>query len=181
MKTGILTAIALVLMVSGYGQWTAEYSFTVNPTQVMDSYYDYMIGSYNNISVVRRESDGKYVMVYHGKTTPVAERQCYYAAFDPATGQSVTHATFDAPSAAGYPAVALDPVTEIPFFAWHHNADADNPLELMICWERPPHDQGVLSYPQKVFDAPVSIEPPFTDNNIPLWASLAIGASPNAG
>lgn len=181
MKTSILTAIALVLAVLGFCQETAEYSFTVNPTQVMESYYDYMIRSYNNVSAVRRESDGKYVFTYHAKTSPGTDRQCFYTVFDPATGQSVNHVTYNTPSVAGYPALVLDPVTEIPFFAWHHNADADNPLELMICWERPPHDLGVLSFPQKVFDSPISIEPPYTNDNVPLWASLAIGASPNAG
>lgn len=181
MRHGVLLIIALMLTTAGFCQWTADYTFTHNPTQITSSYYDFMIGSNNNISVLQRPSDGKYLLVYHAQTAATGQRQCYYATFDPATGDATSYPLNTSGNSAGYPAVALDPVSEIPFFAWHTNADTDASYETLICWERPPHDLGVLSIPQKVFDGPMIIEPPFSNNNEPIWPSLAIGASPVAG
>lgn len=107
------------------------YTFTRNPTPLMTSYYDYMIGSFNNMPLkeIPQSEGGGYMITYHARRTATGMRRAFFAHLSP-EGLMMINSEISANQAnEGYPALAFDPVSGKPLYAWHVNYDADIYLE----------------------------------------------------
>lgn len=180
--TLLLLLMAMAIFAGGLpGRTPPSYSFTHTPLSLMASYYDYMIGSYNNIPL--QVANGGYLMTYHGNFSATATRRVFYSWLD-ASGALTFSNYLDeyGPNREGYPAMAIDPVSGAVLYAWHENSDTDDALEIRFV-----ADQLTAGLPnsfssyQTVVDNPISITSPegiTTTENEFLWPSLAIGPSP---
>jgi hypothetical protein len=163
-----------------------QYSFSRNPEALLFSYYDYMIGSYNNLPlrVIPPSAGGGYFMTYHASRTLVGTRRVFYTYLDE-NGNVINNLEIsETDIREGYPALAVDPVSGKPLYAWHSNADADPEYEVVFTSDAFVDGiAGLFNTPQIIIDAPVTINAPdgtvTTDNEF-LWASAVIGTSPIA-
>ena len=162
------------------------YSFTVQPTALITSYYDYMIGSYNGIPLrtIPESEGGGYFMTYHGKRQATSTRRVFYAYID-ASGNIVNNNEItDVQNNEGYASLAVDPVSGKPLYAWHANGDADAELEIQFSSDAfIAQIAGLFNDVQNVVDNPItttSIHGPSADNDF-SWPTAQIGPSPVAG
>jgi len=165
-----------------------QYSFSRTPTQLLVSYYDYMIGSYNNLPlrvIPTSAAGGGYFLTYHGRRLPTSTRRVFYAYLDSngiiynnnEIGNQVINE--------GYPSLAVDPVSGKPMYAWHANVDADPALEVQFV-----SDAFMAGFPglfneiQTIIDNPITVISPdgvtTTDNEF-IWPTAQVGPSPIAG
>jgi hypothetical protein len=167
---------------------TAIVSFSVNPISLVMSYYDYMIGSYNDLPIVIQPDPtyGGYFMTFHGKRTVSGQRRAFYAYIsDAGTIENMNEIT-NVQNWEGYPGIACDPVSGKPLYAWHANADGTTDAEYEVQFA---YDAflfgaaGLISDPAIIIDNPVITPPPYNadiDNEF-IWPTVKIGPSPNEG
>ena len=162
------------------------WSFSCNPVPILTSYWDYIFASYNDLPlcVIPSSEGGGYFATWHGKRGVTSNRRVFYSYVD-AIGNvypSVEIGVLD--SNEGYPALAVDPVSGKPFYAWDGNGDADQELEIRLT-----SDQFIGGIPGlfnpivNVINNPITLTAPngtVTTDNVFLWPSLAIGPSPIA-
>ncbi len=162
------------------------HTFTVNPTNIITSYFDYMIGSYNSIPMrfVADQFGGGYFMVFHGRRQPASQRRVFYAYVDPAGAISVNEVT-SVQNWEGYPTMVFDPIVGKPLYAWHVNADTDAPFEVQFTSDAflgglP----GLINDPVVIINNPTTITAPngvtTTDNEF-IWPTVEVGPSPIPG
>lgn len=167
--------------VSG-GRDVPQYSFVQAPDTLSTNYYDYMIGSYNNLPLhhVPDAMGGGYYLCFHGRKTSAATRRVYWAYLD-AMGNLIQLSEIgDIAVHEGYPAMALDRETARPLYAWHADYDDDGMYEVMFAYDRVIGGfPGYLTDPVPVIDNPTVILE--TDDNEFIWPELKIGPSPNPG
>jgi len=167
--------------VSG-GRDVPQYSFVQAPDTLSTNYYDYMIGSYNNLPLhhVPDAMGGGYYLCFHGRKTSAATRRVYWAYLD-AMGNLIQLSEIgDIAVHEGYPAMALDRETARPLYAWHADYDDDGMYEVMFAYDRVINGfPGYLTDPVPVIDNPTVILQ--TDDNEFIWPELKIGPSPNPG
>jgi hypothetical protein len=164
-----------------------EYSFTVPPTALMTSYYDYMIGSYNGLPLRVIPSNiygGKYFLTYHGKRSATGTRRVFYAYL--AEDGSIISNNEITPEAnnEGYPTVAVDPVSGKPIYAWHANTDADTQMEVQLASDAYFEGLAGMFTIITLIDNPTTISTSPTEStsdNEFIWPTAQIGPSPNAG
>jgi hypothetical protein len=162
------------------------YTFTKNPTAIITNYYDYMIGSYNEIplQVIPDAAGGGYFMTYHGRRQANSTRRVFYTYMDAMGNVINNNEITSVQNHEGFPALAVDPVTGKPMYAWHANADADAQNETQFTSDAfIAGIAGLFNDLTLVCDAPVSITPPSgatTDNEF-IWPCMVIGPSPVAG
>ena len=163
-----------------------------DPVQIMTSYFDYMIGSYNGLPlyVVPEEFGGGYFMVYHGRRDLDSPRRIFYTyLFDLPSiyiNNEITQVPDDEiPASEGYPGLAFDPVLGKPLYAWHANADDDPELEVHFVADLFHSGfSGLFENYQVIVDNPVQITAPngtITSNNHFLWPEVVTGPSPESG
>ncbi|MBM4399669.1 MAG: hypothetical protein FJ041_05000, partial [Candidatus Cloacimonetes bacterium] len=173
------------------GNWSYQptrpvpnWTFSCTPVSLLFSYYDYMIGSYNDCPLYAEPDPqyGGYFMTFHAKRTPTGQRrvyQCYVdenGVLEPQSEQPIVN------NWEGYPTLAVDPVSGKPLYAWHANVDADAEYEVQFAYDRFLSGfTGIMSTPSIVFDNPSIVMPYNTTNNEFIWPSLQIGPSPTAG
>ncbi|MFO8145672.1 MAG: FlgD immunoglobulin-like domain containing protein [Candidatus Syntrophosphaera sp.] len=166
-----------------------EYTFTKLPTAIITNYYDYMIGSYNEIplQVIPQSAGGGYFMTYHGRRQPTATRRVFYSYLDEAGNVINNNEITSVQNHEGFPAMAVDPVSGKPMYAWHADADGDDGGLLEVEFTSDAFIAGIAGLfndIQLVADPPISITPPggtaTTDNEF-IWPCMVIGPSPIAG
>ncbi len=160
------------------------YTFTKIPTSIITNYYDYMIGSYNEIplQVIPASQGGGYFMTYHGRRQATATRRVFYSYLDPTGNVINNNEITSVQNHEGFPGMAVDPVSGKPMYAWHANADADADLEVQFTSDAfIAGIAGLFNDLTIVGEAPISITPPggtaTTDNQF-IWPCMVIGPSP---
>jgi hypothetical protein len=176
------------------GRYVPAYGFTKTPTVLLQSYYDYMIGSYNSIPLRNiPDAEGGYFLTYHGRRTADDEstRRTFFAHLS-ASGDILNQNEISlVTNHEGYPSIGVDPVSGKPMYAWHANHDLDT--------EDPAYDallevefvsdafmfntSGLFNEIIAVADNPwdITVDGVTTDDNEFIWPTIQIGPSPTAG
>lgn len=165
------------------------YTFTKLPTNLMTSYYDYMIGSYNGIPlrVIPDVAGGGYFLTYHGQRSAGGQRRAFYTHLSDAGNVLNNNEITGVANREGYSTVAVDPVSGKPLYAWHANTDAETTyLEVQFTSDAFFGGiSGLFNDLQMVVDNPYTITPTNgadpTSNNEFIWPTAQIGPSPLAG
>lgn len=165
------------------------YTFTKLPTNLMTSYYDYMIGSYNGIPlrVIPDVAGGGYFLTYHGQRSAGGQRRAFYTHLSDAGNVLNNNEITGVANREGYSTVAVDPVSGKPLYAWHANTDAETTfLEVQFTSDAFFGGiSGLFNDLQMVVDNPYTITPTNgadpTSNNEFIWPTAQIGPSPVAG
>jgi len=166
---------------------TLVYQFSITPINLLHSYYDYMIGSYNNLPlwVNPDPAYGGYFMTFHGKRTSTGQRRFFYSYID---DNGVIENMTDPPwpmVTEGYPSLAMDDVARKPLYAWHGNYDGDIDPNLEVVFAYDAYlfgAAGLLSDPQIIIDNPITMPPPYnTTVNEFNWPTVQTGPSPITG
>ncbi|MCB5271053.1 MAG: chitobiase/beta-hexosaminidase C-terminal domain-containing protein [Candidatus Cloacimonetes bacterium] len=181
----------LVSPQTGYSQrlqrTAPSYSFTRNPTSLLTSYYDYMIGSYNSLPLrlIPDAAGGGYFMTYHGKRTPNSTRRVYYARINASGNIENSNEITMMTNNEGYPSLAVDPVSGKPLYAWHANADTDPELEVQFTSDAFIYGiSGLFNEIQTIVNNPLAVlinGQAASTNNEFIWPTLQIGPSPITG
>lgn len=101
-------------------------SWSISPRTIkVNNYYDYMIGGYQGSALqVQPTSLGIY-LVYMFKSSNSSRRSVNYAQLDyNATQPQFEGSLTDCESSEGYVTMAIDPVSQNPFFTWHAQYNA---------------------------------------------------------
>ncbi len=166
---------------------TCIYTFSVAPLNLLMSYYDYMIGGYNDLPLCVEPDPtyGGYFMTFHGKRTATGQRRVFYAYIsDAGTIENVNELT-NVQNWEGYPSIDVDPVSGKPIYAWHVNADTDDEYEVQLAWDAFLFGAaGLISDPAVIINNPSTVTPPTgpaTVDNEFIWPTVQIGPSPVAG
>ena len=111
-----------------------SYTFSAAPVGLMTSYYDYMIGGFHNqpLRVIPDTAGGGYFLTYHGQRSAMGPRRVFYAYIDSSGGVSAFREITATNTAEGFPALAIDPVSGKPLYAWQKNIDVDPELEVQF-------------------------------------------------
>ncbi|MCB5270929.1 MAG: T9SS type A sorting domain-containing protein [Candidatus Cloacimonetes bacterium] len=163
-----------------------DYQFTRNPTVLLESYYDYMIGSYGGIPIRNIPLDeGGYFLSFHGKRTPGGSRRTFYAHLSADGNVSNINEISQVTNHEGYPALGVDPVSGKPLYAWHANVDADAELEVQFTSDAFMFGlSGLFNEIQTIMDGPMDVlidGVVASSNNAFIWPTIQIGPSPVAG
>jgi hypothetical protein len=164
------------------------YTFSANPVSLMTSYYDYMIGSFHNhpLRVIPDTAGGGYFLAYQGQRSAVGPRRVFYAHIDAAGNVSDFSELTGTNTTEGFPALAVDPISGKPLYAWEKNVDADADEEVLFTSDAfITGISGLLNPAQTVFDNPLPVYPPAggppsVDNRF-IKPTVQIGPSPVAG
>ncbi len=159
------------------------WSFSMLPTILLESYYDYMIGGYTN-SPVCVHPYGGYFLTYHAKRTEIGQRRVFFSYISEDGVVQNNNELTNVQNWEGYPALAVDPVSGIPIYAWHAQLEAANdPYDIQYSYDVFSGGlAGLFSEDLVVIDNPVTMPPPYnTTDNEYLWPSVQIGPSPTAG
>ena len=165
---------------------TPVYEFTKTPTVLLESYYDYMIGSYNGIPIRNIPlAEGGYFMTFHGKRTAAGARRTFYAHLNAAGQISNINEISQVTNNEGYSTLGVDPVSGKPLYAWHANADADAENEVQFTSDAFMYDlSGLFNDIVTIVDNPLDIlidgVLASADNTF-IWPTIQIGPSPIAG
>ncbi|HNX37105.1 MAG TPA: T9SS type A sorting domain-containing protein [Candidatus Cloacimonadota bacterium] len=163
------------------------YTFTVQPTSLITSYYDYMIGSYNGLPlrVIPAAQGGGYFMTYHGRRQPTSTRRAFYSYINAAGAVINNNEITEVQNAEGYTTVAVDPVSGKPIYAWHANADTDAEYEVQVATDAFIEQiAGLFNDTQIAINGPVTMEAPdgtVSQDNEFIWPTAQIGPSPVNG
>ncbi len=167
---------------------TPNFTFTRNPTALITSYYDYMIGSYNGLplQVIPDSAGGGYFLTFHGRRQPTATRRVFYGYLDAAGNVININEITSMANNEGYPTVGVDPMSGKPLYAWHANGDADPELEVQFTSDAFLFGlAGLFNDIVNVIDNPIVISGSYMGNaynsidNEFIWPTLQIGPSPN--
>lgn len=164
-----------------------SYTFTKVPTSIITNYYDYMIGSYNELplAVIPSSAGGGYFMTYHGRRQATSTRRVFYTYLDEAGNVINNNEITSVQNHEGFPAIAVDPVSGKPMYAWHANADTDALNEIQFTSDAFMSGiPGLFNDITIVADAPIIIDPPNADptsDNEFIWPCMVMGPSPVAG
>ncbi|MCB5267836.1 MAG: T9SS type A sorting domain-containing protein [Candidatus Cloacimonetes bacterium] len=163
------------------------YTFTKEPTSMMTSFYDYMIGSYNGtpLRLIPNDSYPGYFLTFHGKRTPTGTRRAFYAHLTTSGDLIQINEITPFANEEGFPTLAVDPETGKALYAWHCNADDDEEYEVQFTSDAFIEGISGLFNPLEIIvDNPITIDPPVGDptaDNEFLWPTAKIGPSPVAG
>lgn len=165
-----------------------NFNFTVNPTVLMESYYDYMIGSYNGIPMrVIPSDDGGYFLTFHGKNSSSTEekRRVFYAHIDAAGNVVNQNVITNSENTEGYPTIGVDPISTKPMYAWHANSDTDAENEVEFTSDAFLFgSSGMFNIVSTIVDNPLQVlidgSVASADNEF-LWPTIEIGPSPVDG
>ncbi|MDD2332450.1 MAG: FlgD immunoglobulin-like domain containing protein [Candidatus Cloacimonetes bacterium] len=163
-----------------------QWSFTIQPTALMTSYWDYMVGSYNGLPLfsVPDNVGGGYFLTYTGSRTPTGQRRVYYAYIDNAGVIQANNELTNVVNREGYSSMAIDPVSGKPIYAWHAATDA---VENDVQYTSDAFLDGIpglINETGVAVDNPITILSPSgittTDNEF-IWPTNVVGPSPVAG
>jgi len=164
---------------------TCIVSFSVNPISLLLSYYDYMVGSYNDLPLCVQPDPtyGGYFLTFHGKRTASGQRRVFYSYInDNGVIENMNEIT-NVQNWEGYPGIAVDPVSGKPLYAWHVDTNADGDYEVQFAYDAFLFGAaGLISDPVIMINNPTTLPAPWsTTNNEFIWPTVQIGPSPTAG
>ena len=168
--------------------WTMQ----INPTFVMTSYFDYMIGGFNGLPLrtVPYQGGGGYFMSFSGKRLATNHRRAFYAHLSSSGILVNCNELSSINQRENYPAVAFDAVSGKPFYAWHANNDSNDPEPDNAQEIEYTTDACLSGIAGMINPVRVAINNPFTviapddsttTNNEFLMASVTTGPSPLPG
>ncbi len=159
------------------------WSFITEPEAIQTSFFDYMMGSYNENPVQVQEDGGVYI-AFHGQETAAAERRSFITYIEPDGTINSTNYIGQTDVYEGYIGIDLDPATQDPFYAWHLESGVGTLYDVafgMDVWHLL-GSPGLLSSPYVVirnsdWDS-MPIEPPFEDDEF-IWPYVYISKAPS--
>ena len=173
-------------------RFTPAYQFTTAPMVLVESFYDYMIGSYSGFPIRNIPNEhGGYFITFHARRTAetAATRRTFYAHLD-ATGNILNMNEISlVTNAEGYPNLGVDPVSSKPMYAWHADADGDGILDVQFTTDAyyfgPDYQSsGLFNEIIQVIDNPLDVlldGVVASSDNAFIWPTIQIGPSPTAG
>lgn len=162
-----------------------DFSFSINPTPLLRTYYDYMIGSYNGnpLQLVPTNNGSLYLMTYHGSRQPTSNRRVFCSRIE-TDSQIYTGEMTELTNAEGFPGLSIDPVLGTPHYAMQVNYDGDPYQEVMYVSEEMLFGSYEdFFFNQLLVNNPITItsgSTTTTDNTF-LWPIVTTGPSPIAG
>jgi hypothetical protein len=163
-----------------------DYSFGINPTSLLFSYYDYMQGGYHSLPMRVQSSDtgGGIYIAYHGTRTATGTRRVFYTYLNSDGVVMNNNEITTTQVREGYISVDLDEPSGKPLFAWHANSDTDALDEVRFTWDAYLDEiPGLINDPIDAINNPISITSgttTTTDNEF-VWPVVQVGPSPTAG
>jgi hypothetical protein len=164
-----------------------SYMISLNPTPLINSYFDYLIGGYYNLPMqVQPTAFGNDIyLTYHAKPFLAEERHAYYTKINGNTNAvDFNERITNQENYEGYSTLVIDPQTGKNLLAWHERSTSGTVFDIKMTWD--PFlegNPGFLFDPMMVIDNPISITcgaTTTTDNDF-MWPQAIIGPSPNAG
>lgn len=186
MRNALLVSMALLICGYMFAYPAPIYNFSKNPTPLMTSYYDYLIGGYNGLPLqpIPSIAGGGYFAGYHGSSSATALRRAYYCYLDAQGNLISNNYISEMEVREGFVNLAVDPVSGKPLYVWHANVDADEELEVMFTPDAFLSGiAGLFNTPQVIIDNPVNIttsDGSIITNNQFVWPTATIGPSPVA-
>jgi len=165
---------------------TIIYNFSINPTTLLMSYYDYMIGGYSSLPLAVEPDPlyGGYFMTFHGRRTAGGQRRVFFVYINDNGVIQNNNEITNVQNWEGYPSVAIDPISGKPLYAWHAQLQtANDPYDVQFSYDAfLTGAAGLMSDPMVIVDNPTTVDPPFnTTDNEYNWPNVQIGPSPNEG
>lgn len=164
-----------------------QYTFSISPTALMTSYYDYMIGSFNGspLQFVPGYNTQEYFLTYQGKRSPSYMRRVFYGYIYNGSLIASTEISDQYYSITeSYSALAFDPIVQKPLYAWQGNYDDDTPNEVVLVSDAFMEGiSGLINSQEVIVNNPLSVttDAGSTDNNEFLWPQIGVGPSPITG
>ena len=139
MKKSILFLVFFLFSFSLFSQ-VPNYEFIVEPTELMETWYDYMPGSYNSIPIrIQPETSQPYgfpaggvYIVFHAQETATAERKVYYSYLDSEGNLVSTSLISTNDVRQGYSGVDIDPISCDPIATWHAGVEPDGSFDCLL-------------------------------------------------
>lgn len=155
---------------------TPQYEFTIAPTTVGPTFYDYMFGAYDGTPLATQNVGNGLYGSFMSKSTSSATRKAnmFYIAEDGSvvTNNAITTQTVNE----GFVTVAVDQPTGNPFFVWHSQYTGLTQLGVHIAYDQ----YSLLNSPGNA--APYTTIMTSTDANWTyIWPVVQVGPSPTAG
>lgn len=170
--------IIIALLFIGVSLLIAQsYHVSIPPTPIMQSWYDYMIGGYNNspVQVIPDAQGGGLLMTYHAQASPLAGRCTYLANINSAGVLVSLDSIMVNNTSNGHPSLDIDEVSGTAFVAWHSKRSDD------LCFSV----YGVFgAFNNGVFDTLSTHQPVFDSDSTGVnyqWPQVRFGPSPTAG
>lgn len=162
-----------------------DYSFSIYPMQVFRTYYDYMIGSFNGspLQLLSTDTGTSYMMTFHGSRQANANRRAFYAYIEngePSNSNEITEIYTNE----GFPSLTVDPILNVPLYAFQGNCDVDSSLEIQFVADAfIAGFSGLFNYYDILINNPLSIVSgsTTTTDNVFLWPVVTTGPSPVMG
>ncbi|MCD4827808.1 MAG: T9SS type A sorting domain-containing protein [Candidatus Cloacimonetes bacterium] len=162
-----------------------EFSFMIEPQDIVTTFYDYMPGSYISYPLrIQSNNDpgdnGAYIG-FHATETANATRRGYYAYIEADGTVASTAYISQSDLREGYVGTALDHETQDPFFAWHVDLDEDVDYDVAMSFDmwHVLQGPGLVSTPINVLDPAVyaGVYSPADDDEF-IWPTMFIVQSP---
>ena len=191
MKKSILFSVFFIFTVSLFSQ-VPNYEFIVEPTELMETKYDYMPANYNSFPIrVQPEISTPYglpaggvYIVFQAAETFTSTRKVYYAYItedgtftnvDPVSTNDVRQ---------GFPSLDIDPITCDPFVSWQAIVEPDDSFDCLASYDlyHMMGSPGLWIDEFMVIDNP-EVGLPLTGNDDDefIWPNIFIDSSPSGG
>ncbi len=125
----LFTLLGIIILSAQIHRDPPLYNISVNPTEIMFSAYDYMIGGYNASPVIQvpTQFGGGYLMAFHATNHLYSQviRYCYLAYINNQGLLQSIDSVLVAGAYNGYPSLAFDESSGIGFLAWHNKIGND--------------------------------------------------------
>lgn len=163
-----------------------EFTFSREPISLLTSYWDYLIGGEHTLPlrVVPQSAGGGYFLTFLEKHTPTSYPRAFCAYLNATGILDVCVGINSYQAQEGWSALAVDPVSGKPLYAWQRDGDSDTDAD--ICSSSDAFISGIAGLLNDYTVAianPVSITAPAggtTTDNVFLAPQIAIGPSPFA-
>jgi len=167
-----------------------EFSFSVAPTTLLTTYYDYMVGNYNSFPIRRvpgHAGDGHF-LTFMAKRTPTGTRRVFWAYIEPTGTIGGVNEITNVVNSEGFPTMIIDPVSGKPMYFWHayHTGSAgtnENDVQFTS-------DAFLSQIPGLINDVSLMLDNPYTTvsptlniettDNVFIWPGAVVGPSPIA-
>ncbi len=153
-----------------------QYVVSIPPTELVFSYYDYMIGGYNStpVHVVPDAQGGGLLMLFHDKRTATGQRKVEAATIHADGSIDEGMLVSGDLNYAGYPSADIDEQSGLAFVAWHEQLGGDQYYSVLGRFGIFLNGSLVLGDTQTIFSyAQQGYES--------IWPVVQFGPSPNAG